>query len=136
MGFIAGEISTNMYITTEGRLAYVRNDTDGGDEKIDPVESTEDVISEPVLWTPTWVHLGCLSAVTECELLLLDPNGFREIVHRNPVALRVTVKYAQDFIKDLNSMKFDSLSDITRIRKQPRHSSLLSNTLGSFSSML
>merc|ERR1719419_1189919 len=80
---------------------------------IDTVKHKEKgFISEPVLWTPTWVHLGCLNSVTECEIMMLDPSGFCDIIYRNPAALAVTAKYAKEFVKTLNSVEQPNLSDI------------------------
>ncbi|CAJ1329731.1 unnamed protein product [Effrenium voratum] len=62
--FIPGETATHMYIVVYGRLVYSRMDS-RGDEHKELVDKGEDWISEPVLWTPSWVHLGLLMSMTE-----------------------------------------------------------------------
>ena len=52
--------------------------------KMEEVKGNEDWISEPVLWTKDWPHLGFLSAVQETELILVDPKIFASIVQLNP----------------------------------------------------
>merc|ERR1719419_499711 len=99
--FIAGETATHMYVAVEGRLVYMQTSTGSGSENIETVD--KGFISEPVLWTPTWIHLGCLAAVTECEILMLGPNEFRDIICRDAAARAITVRYAQEFIEELNS---------------------------------
>merc|ERR1719375_233731 len=58
-------------------------------------------LSEAVLWT-TWVHLGVLTAMTECRFLCVDANNFQSIAgnfdHRG-YDPRV---YASSFIDSLN----------------------------------
>merc|ERR1719375_2025918 len=58
-------------------------------------------ISEAVLWT-TWVHLGVLTAMTECRFLCVDAKSFQSIAgafdHRG-FDPRV---YASSFIEMLN----------------------------------
>merc|ERR1711977_274152 len=77
--FQPGELATHMYFVTVGRLHYVKVDSKL-EEKEEWVDKGEDWIAEPVLWTAEWVHLGVLTAVTECELLLIDASSFGEVV--------------------------------------------------------
>jgi len=109
--FIPGETATHMYIVVYGRLVYSRMDS-RGDEHKELVDKGEDWISEPVLWTPSWVHLGLLMSMTESELMVLDPTQFGRIVNLNPDAAALAGTYVVNFIKWINSVPRDSLSDI------------------------
>jgi len=72
----------------------------------------EDWISEPVLWTSSWLHLGLLISMTESELMVLDPTHFGRVVNLNPDAAALAATYVVNFIKWINSVQRDSLSDI------------------------
>jgi len=109
--FIPGETATHMYIVVAGRLVYSRFDSKN-DEHKELVDKGEDWISEPVLWTSTWVHLGLLTALTECALMVLDPVQFGRIVNLNPDANMLATTYVKNFIAWINSVERDSLSDI------------------------
>merc|ERR1719230_557759 len=85
-----------------------------GEAHMEWVDSKEDWISEPVLWTPTWVHLGKLTAVTECEFLLVDAKFFGEIVNLNPPSFKLARAYARDFLRWLNLQARENLSDIAQ----------------------
>jgi len=109
--FISGEKATNMYIVVAGRLQYHKSDS-SGDDHHEWVDKGEDWIAEPVLWTPMWLHLGNLTAVTECDLLLVDPKSFSEVFVLNPHAYTLASNYAQRFLMWLESLGADSLTDI------------------------
>jgi len=108
--FIAGETGTHMYIVASGQLDYHRF-TEHGDRR-ERVDRGEDWISEPVLWTPTWVHLGGLTAITECNLLLVEPEKFSHVINRSPPAVGLTITYARNFMRWLNARAQDELSDV------------------------
>jgi len=109
--FIPGEHATHMYIVVAGRLVYSRFDSKNEEHK-ELVDKGEDWISEPVLWTSTWVHLGLLTALTECDLMVLDPSQFGRIVNLNPDANMIATTYVKNFIQWINSVERDGLSDI------------------------
>jgi len=109
--FISGESATHMYVVVEGWMEYAML-SPNGDEHVELVKKPEDWISEPVLWTPAWVHLGVLTAGTDCDLLLVDPKNFSDVVSRSPPAHIMAISYAQNFVRWLNSLEEDRLSDI------------------------
>eukprot|EP00930_Biecheleria_cincta_P034000 TRINITY_DN23531_c0_g1_i1.p1 TRINITY_DN23531_c0_g1~~TRINITY_DN23531_c0_g1_i1.p1 ORF type:complete len:821 (+),score=139.02 TRINITY_DN23531_c0_g1_i1:68-2530(+) len=109
--FIAGENATHMYIVVTGSLVYTRVDSQQEEHK-ELVDKGEDWISEPVLWIPAWVHLGLLTALNECELMVLDPSKFASIIKLNPDASFLAVTYAKNFLAWINSVERDNLSDI------------------------
>jgi len=111
--FIPGESATQMSIVVSGWLEYRRADSTGEDRQ-ERVNKGEDWISEPALWTPAWVHLGGLTAVTECDMVMVEPERFSAVIHRNPSAQGLTVTYAKNFLRWLNEQDPDELSDISQ----------------------
>lgn len=109
--FISAETATHMFIVVDGRLQYCRMDNTFQEHK-EWVDKGEDWIAEPVLWTHAWTHLGSLSAVTECDLLLVEPKKFCELVRLNPAAFQLAAGYAKKFLEWLNSIAQADLSDI------------------------
>jgi hypothetical protein len=105
--FHAGELALNMAFIVEGKLMYMR----GLDESCTKGEVW---ISEPVLWTPNWIHLGALTATSVSELLLVDPEKFGEVVQLNPLAHEMMRAYCIGFLDWLNETERDDLSDIFR----------------------
>lgn len=50
--------------------------------------------------------------MTESELMVLDPAHFGRVVNLNPDAAALAATYVVNFIKWINSVERDSLSDI------------------------
>lgn len=50
--------------------------------------------------------------MTESELMVLDPGHFGRVVNLNPDAAALASTYVANFIKWINSVQTDSLSDI------------------------
>jgi len=111
--FYPGEAATHMYFVVQGRLQYLRVDP-SGKENFEIVEKDEDWISEPVLWTPAWVHLGVLGAEIECDLLLIDAARFNAIISLNPAVYRIVRGYAKNFLAWINGQDYADLSDIVQ----------------------
>merc|ERR1712176_1477126 len=76
------------------------------------VDSDEDWIAEPVLWTPAWVHVGSLKAESECRLLMVSPPHFGQVITENPSANFICQTYARNFLQWLNKLTNKNLSDI------------------------
>lgn len=93
-----------MYIVVSGSLEY----TDSYGE-VAPVGERR-YLAEAVLWTH-WKHRGTLTAVSDAKLAMLDAQGFRDIcqrfMRRSEAALRI-VRYASDFVDELNKQEFKS----------------------------
>merc|ERR1712151_651354 len=102
-----------MGIVAQGRLRYLRFDSQG-EAHAEVVDQDEDWISEPVLWMQTWFHLGALSAVKECDLLLVRPLEFSDIICKNPVASGVAFTYAERYFDWIESVDIEELSDISQ----------------------
>lgn len=118
--FIPGESATHMYILVTGRMEYMKPD-EAGDEASShafKVQNSEDFIAEPVLWTTAWDHLGALTAITETEVLRIDPQRFADIIHRSPPARTAAVAYGREFVERLNRADERSLSDIVRCERK------------------
>ncbi|CAE7304793.1 KCNH5 [Symbiodinium natans] len=83
--FLPSQEGSYLYFIASGRMQYVR-DADTQNERVDVVDKGEegqlvqDWIGEPVMWTPFWVHVGQLTAVSECDLCAVAPKEFGEIV--------------------------------------------------------
>jgi len=111
--FIQGEQASQMYIVVEGKLRYLRRDTKGKLHE-EMVDQGEDWISEPVLWMKEWTHLGWLTAITECDLLLVRAKEFGEVVRRNPAAFHLASAYARNYVAWIRSQQPEDLTDITQ----------------------
>eukprot|EP00928_Gymnodinium_smaydae_P044320 TRINITY_DN29572_c0_g1_i2.p1 TRINITY_DN29572_c0_g1~~TRINITY_DN29572_c0_g1_i2.p1 ORF type:complete len:760 (-),score=150.42 TRINITY_DN29572_c0_g1_i2:245-2524(-) len=93
-----------------GELFYQQDSNE--DNCIDPLDRGT-LISEALLWTKRWMHIGTLTAKSECKLITVDAGAFQqtaadvfegEEVH--PSA------YAAFFVERLNALSFMELSDI------------------------
>ncbi|CAK9027753.1 unnamed protein product [Durusdinium trenchii] len=110
--FLPNQEGSFMYFIAGGRMQYIR-DADGPDPRVEVVDTGEDWIAEPVMWTPFWIHVGQLTAISECDLVAVAPKAFGEIVALiRPVAALVA-RYSSNFmqwVKELESR--DELSDV------------------------
>lgn len=116
--FFRDEEATDMSFVVEGRLQYIRIITADSDKEDDMlkewVDKDEDWISEPILWTKEWHHLGELVAVVSTSLLLVNAEGFANIVKLNLEVHKFVNQYAAKYIKWINSLDNTVLSDITQ----------------------
>lgn len=110
--FLPNQEASYLYFLAAGKMKYIRG-ADGPDPRIEVVDKGEDWIAEPVMWTPFWVHVGQLTAVSECDLCAVEPQSFGQIVALiRPVAALVA-RYSSNFmlwVKDLESR--DELTDV------------------------
>jgi hypothetical protein len=68
-------------------------------------------LSEAVLWTRDWHHVGTLRATTDCRLVALDAVLFREAM--STWDLRQVKDYAAAFVDDLNHQSIaEELTDL------------------------
>eukprot|EP00406_Dinophysis_acuminata_P083313 CAMPEP_0179242898 /NCGR_PEP_ID=MMETSP0797-20121207/17255_1 /TAXON_ID=47934 /ORGANISM="Dinophysis acuminata, Strain DAEP01" /LENGTH=180 /DNA_ID=CAMNT_0020950349 /DNA_START=60 /DNA_END=602 /DNA_ORIENTATION=+ len=109
--FIPGEHATHMSFVRTGTLEYTLMDADGM-EHTEWVQNAEDWIAEPVLWMSAWAHMGSLTTTGECELLLVDPGKFCDIINLNPPAFHIVSSYARSFAKWAESEEAGRLSDV------------------------
>jgi len=73
--------------------------------------SSKDWLCEACLWCDEWVHLGTLTATTECQIVSLNAKHFQEIV-ANPTDGVQARQYAEIYINELNEAQQGDLSDI------------------------
>lgn len=111
--FYPGETATHVYFVVLGQLRYIKVDKRGL-EHVEWVDSEEDWISEPVLWTQSWTHLGTLLAQTEAELLLVDGGKFGDIISLSPGVFALVRSYARQFLDWINAEFSEDLSDISQ----------------------
>jgi len=106
--FYPGEKATHMIFVVFGRLMYTQSDTHK-----EWVDKGEDWISEPVLWTDHWAHIGLLTATVECELLLVSPDEFASLVKLSPPVWNIVCRYGRNFVRWLNEDESGAkLSDV------------------------
>merc|ERR1711974_351526 len=68
-------------------------------------------ITEMALWT-AWTVNGDLQCATECRLISLDAGHFGEVISQFCDAWRKTSRYAIVFLKALNAVDNDDISDL------------------------
>jgi hypothetical protein len=123
--FSLGKVASDMYFADEGSLFYfkvslVREDNEDSTqgqfslqecepEEIDPQSNW---ISEAVLWTKQWRHLGDLVAEDYSELIVVSGHGFEGVVKTCAHSCRLARKYATCFLEWLNDKEPQELSDI------------------------
>eukprot|EP00930_Biecheleria_cincta_P104823 TRINITY_DN9724_c0_g2_i1.p1 TRINITY_DN9724_c0_g2~~TRINITY_DN9724_c0_g2_i1.p1 ORF type:complete len:726 (-),score=109.06 TRINITY_DN9724_c0_g2_i1:448-2559(-) len=95
--FEVDQHGTNMYFIASGRIKYTR--IIDGDEEVEIVEHGKGWISEQVLWTAEWFHVGEATANSEVEALLISPKKFEEILSEvKPMAAAVS-EYGRKIIE-------------------------------------
>jgi len=109
--FFPSEVAQYMYFVVDGVLDYLRVDHEGTAHK-ERVDSNEDWIAEPVLWTSLWIHRGVLVASTECDLLLIDPDSFLQTVSLSPDTFKMACVYSKNYLEWLNDLDKRILSDV------------------------
>jgi len=100
--FSVGEEVHLMYFITGGNLQYTPSNKVAGR---DPVVSLEqnNFFCEAVLWTDRWLSCGIMRAETECELVGLDGQKFREVMTQYHTANMMLPKdYGAAFVQGLN----------------------------------
>merc|ERR1712038_59633 len=70
-------------------------------------------ISEAALWT-MWKHVGELQANMECGFLGLHAECFITAVPTPSELWVLASEYAFEFVKNLNALETDSISDLSR----------------------
>lgn len=111
--FCTGEEAKSAYVVREGGAIYVRRQRDGNALKHYHVKEQK-WVAEATLWTH-WVHLGEFTAITECELIAVDPGSFAELVRLSSVAFYMTQAYCVQFIQRLNELATSQDEDVLDI---------------------
>jgi hypothetical protein len=95
--FDIGEIPANpkMYFLCSGTMQYVSISG-----QVSTVEAIQ-WISEATLWTP-WMHVGVLTAMSECRVVVLSAQTFQDIVYEHDHTDMDPRTYAVEFVNELN----------------------------------
>eukprot|EP00448_Togula_jolla_P010057 CAMPEP_0170608220 /NCGR_PEP_ID=MMETSP0224-20130122/21470_1 /TAXON_ID=285029 /ORGANISM="Togula jolla, Strain CCCM 725" /LENGTH=725 /DNA_ID=CAMNT_0010933435 /DNA_START=34 /DNA_END=2211 /DNA_ORIENTATION=- len=93
--FRFGEVASKMYFVVSGELEYSFGVTEGMGIKV-----SEGWLSENVLWL-SWEHRGRLSAISTCELVVVDAARCRDIIGRTSSMLLCYQAYAHNFREHL-----------------------------------
>lgn len=107
--FALGDEGRCMYFVKNGDLQYTFRNGD----MLDPPLKELEWVAEAVLWV-SWWHAGELSAVTPCDLVVVDPKIFMGIFCQHIKPWRFAKRYADQFLERLNNSHDDTLSDIIR----------------------
>eukprot|EP00927_Polykrikos_kofoidii_P045375 TRINITY_DN39328_c0_g1_i2.p1 TRINITY_DN39328_c0_g1~~TRINITY_DN39328_c0_g1_i2.p1 ORF type:complete len:711 (-),score=109.47 TRINITY_DN39328_c0_g1_i2:65-2197(-) len=107
--FSTGEESRRMFFIKCGDLVYISLQG----VELDPPPQVHEGVGEAVLWG-NWRHCGELVALTTCELLVLDPASFVDVMSLHPRPWFYAKRYAEQFIEFLNVFGPSELSDILR----------------------
>jgi CRP-like cAMP-binding protein len=110
--FHPGEEATHFWIVVEGTSEYTKRDSSGILIR-EKVKNDDDWIAEPILWT-TWVHRGLLTSLEDGDVLAVDATKFGSVVRHNPTAHTFASAYAHNFVKWLNDLHVDELTDISQ----------------------
>lgn len=94
--FQADQRASHMYFISSGLIRYTR-DLDG-EEDVAIVEHDKGWISEPVLWTKDWFHVGEANAGSEVEVLLMSPKHFEEILSSVKSVACIASEYGRQLI--------------------------------------
>lgn len=109
--FLCGEKATHVYFIVTGTMHYRHVDaTCGLREQL--VSGDENWIAEPILWAKSWNHLGRLKAVTEVNVILVNPSNFSEVITASPTVHNVARRYAKHFCAWLCASAIENLTDI------------------------
>jgi len=101
--FLPEQHATCMYFVAFGRLEYVRVLESGEIKEF--VDKGEDWLAEPSLWTENWYHVGEAKAYTDCEVLLIDPQAFENILNVVRPVASIVAQYCRLFMVWLESLE-------------------------------
>eukprot|EP00913_Durusdinium_trenchii_P025737 g24153.t1 len=121
------ESQSGMYFVSFGRLEYIRMIDNSGHEYKEFVDKGEDWLAEPALWTEAWYHVGEAKAYTDCEVLLVDPKAFEEILNVVRPVASIVAQYCRRFMAWLQTLESEEgmLTDVIQ-------GDLVSKTIQSF----
>lgn len=125
--FLPEQHANCMYFVSFGRLEYIRMIDNSGHEYKEFVDKGEDWLAEPALWTEAWYHVGEAKAYTDCEVLLVDPKAFEEILNVVRPVASIVAQYCRRFMAWLQTLESEEgmLTDVIQ-------GDLVSKTIQSF----
>merc|ERR550514_1394880 len=111
-----------MYFVKHGSLTYIQKQKEEGSATSKTTTKAillevDTWVAEAVLWTP-WKHAGELRATTECELIAINGDEFRQAVQGFPRCLIAASQYAESFVLELNDSR-ERQTDLHEHSEQP-----------------
>lgn len=103
--FLPEQHANCMYFVSFGRLEYIRMIDNHGTEVKEFVDKAEDWLAEPALWTEAWYHVGEAKAYTDCEVLMVDPKAFEEILNVVRPVASIVANYCRSFMAWLQNLE-------------------------------
>lgn len=110
--FYSAEVATHAYFTVSGNQTYTQHPPRVAVAVAVEIDRNQQWVGEQVLWANDWVHLGSFQAVSESDMMALDPAEVAKALSSNPPAWNAVAGYAQEFTMWLNSQHTNELSDI------------------------
>merc|ERR1712217_741093 len=89
-------------------------------------------LSEAVLWTQ-WTHRGVCIAAEDCRCFHLNAAVFQQIVNQFELVSFDPTKYAEAFLKSLNSLDLSEVSDLPLLTQVHSRKTKKGITLKAFS---
>lgn len=87
------QAGTAMYFLSTGQIQYTRSST-----SIENLGAGAGWISEAVIWSAGWEHMGEAKASMECEVLAIGPQVFEDTVMIAKPVAAVMAAYSRDFV--------------------------------------
>ncbi|CAE7759626.1 KCNH2, partial [Symbiodinium sp. CCMP2456] len=110
--FYSAEVATHAYFTVSGNQTYTQHPPRVAVAVAVEIDRNQQWVGEQVLWANDWVHLGSFQAVSESDMMALDPAEVAKALSSNPPAWNAVAGYAQEFTMWLNSQHTNELSDV------------------------
>jgi hypothetical protein len=105
--FNPGSKAKEMYFINRGEVRYqlAKSYRNAKEDKEDKYAGPPSWMCEAVLWTAEWHHLGKASAHQECALVVVNGDGFGEVLRWDALVHTFACLYAESFVSWLNSCK-------------------------------
>merc|ERR1712032_575211 len=97
--FLEGSLATDVYFTAAGLLEYR---TRHSKERLDSTQKPS-VVAEGALWC-RWKYFGRLTAISECELVLVHVATFQAVCRQRPHTSRYIQRYARLYVLHLQQL--------------------------------
>jgi len=148
--FLCGEQASGMVFLSSGTLKYFLGEVDDGTEVANGHEGSPDSdgvlvqsvnslssldsgsnqdgpdyiyvgqwVAEVALWC-SWVHLGDLHAMSECQVICVDKTTFAQSIRTQRWMWASMRRYAANFLRRLNQLCSEDLTDLTHRHFRPQ----------------
>eukprot|EP00929_Paragymnodinium_shiwhaense_P120671 TRINITY_DN92675_c0_g1_i1.p1 TRINITY_DN92675_c0_g1~~TRINITY_DN92675_c0_g1_i1.p1 ORF type:complete len:995 (+),score=188.88 TRINITY_DN92675_c0_g1_i1:128-3112(+) len=112
--FAEFQTATAMYVVESGQLEYIKTRDLDEDDLLNQGSlflDSGDWASEMALWTK-WTYRGELRAMSECELIAIDAEGFAKMALDDVRAWDIIVSYAMQYMDWINTVPSKEVVDI------------------------